>query len=86
MELLKTSRDPTVLAISAHDIGQFIRHGGDKAKQYIILLCLHVKLTCSRTITDLGGKTRVMELMGHENGDVRYEALMTVQRLMSQHV
>ena len=39
-----------------------------------------------RTVTDLGGKTRVMELMGHENAEVRYKALMSVQRLMSQHV
>ena len=44
------------------------------------------RLTFDRTITDLGGKTRVMELMGHDNGDVRYQALMSVQRLMSQHV
>jgi len=52
-------------------LGRFVRHGGDKAKQ---------------TVTDLGGKTRVMELMAHENADVRYQALMTVQKLMSQHV
>jgi V-type H+-transporting ATPase subunit H len=70
-ELLKTSNNADVLAIAAHDLGQFVRYGGDKAKQ---------------TVTDLGGKTRVMELMAHENGDVRYRALMTVQRLMSQHV
>ena len=71
VELLKSSRDPLVLAVAAHDLGQFIKFGGDKAKS---------------TINDLGGKTRVMELMSHENGDVRYRALMTVQRLMSQHV
>ena len=68
---MNTSQDPLVLAIAAHDLGQFIKHGGDKAKQ---------------TVTDLGGKTRVMELMAFENADVRYQALMTVQRLMSQHV
>jgi len=44
------------------------------------------ELISDRIITDLGGKMRVMELMGHENADVRYNALMTVQRLMSQHV
>lgn len=71
VELLKNSNDAGVLAIAAHDVGQYVRYGGDKAKQ---------------TIADLGGKTRVMELMAHENGDVRYRALMTVQRLMSQHV
>lgn len=70
VELLSTSKDPLVLAVAAHDIGQFVKWGGDKSKQ---------------TIDDLHGKTRVMELMGHENADVRYQALMTVQRLVSQH-
>lgn len=68
---MKESRDATVLAIAAHDLGRFVKHGGDKAK---------------KTVTDLGGKTRVMELMAHDNPDVRYQALMTVQKLMGQHV
>ena len=33
VELLKTSKDPIVLAIAAHDIGQYVKYGGDKAKQ-----------------------------------------------------
>ncbi|WVR08626.1 hypothetical protein IAU60_005682 [Kwoniella sp. DSM 27419] len=70
VELITVSRDPLVLAVAAHDIGQFVKWGGDKSK---------------RTIDQLNGKTRVMELMSHENADVRYQALMTVQRLMSQH-
>ncbi|WVF68216.1 hypothetical protein IAT40_002981 [Kwoniella sp. CBS 6097] len=70
VELLTTSRDPVVLAVAAHDIGQFVKYGGDKSK---------------RTIENLNGKTKVMELMSHENADVRYQSLMTVQRLMSQH-
>ena len=44
------------------------------------------KLMRRRTITDLGGKTRVMQLMTHENADTRYQSLMCVQLLMSQHV
>lgn len=71
VELVKTSRDPVVLSIAAHDIGKYIVHGGDKAKQ---------------TITDLDGKTRLIELIAHDNAEVRYRALMSVQRLMSQHV
>lgn len=71
MELLKTSREPVVLSIAAHDIGKFIVHGGDKAK---------------KTIADLDGKTRLIELIAHDNPEVRYRALMSVQRLMSQHV
>ncbi|EIW70107.1 hypothetical protein TREMEDRAFT_61869 [Tremella mesenterica DSM 1558] len=71
VEILHQSSEPIVLAIAAHDIGRFIKYGGDKAKQ---------------TISDLNGKTRLIELMAHENADVRYNALMSVQRLMSQHV
>ncbi|WVO17514.1 hypothetical protein L204_105207 [Cryptococcus depauperatus] len=70
IEIITTSKDPTVLAVATHDIGQFVKYGGDRSK---------------RMINDLNGKTRVMELMSHENQDVRYQALMTVQRLMSQH-
>ena len=33
VELLKTSRDPQVLAIAAHDLAMYIAHGGEKAKQ-----------------------------------------------------
>jgi V-type H+-transporting ATPase subunit H len=36
-----------------------------------------------RQIQSLGTKTRIMELMGHNDSDVRYEALSTVQLLMS---
>lgn len=71
MELLNSSRDPVVLSIAAHDIGKYIVHGGDKAK---------------KTIADLGGKTKLIELIAHDNAEVRYRALMSVQRLMSQHV
>jgi V-type H+-transporting ATPase subunit H len=36
-----------------------------------------------RVLTDLGAKTRVMELMTHQDSDVRYQALISVQRLVS---
>lgn len=70
VELLKTSTDPLVLAVAANDVGKFVKHGGDRAKNMI---------------GELGGKTRVMELMANENPDVRYYALMAVQQLMSMH-
>ncbi|TDL27231.1 ATPase, V1 complex, subunit H [Rickenella mellea] len=68
VKLLKESQDPTVLAVSAHDIGKYVQHyeRGKKA------------------VTDLGAKTRVMELMTHDNAEVRYQALISVQRLISQ--
>lgn len=31
-----------------------------------------------RMVNDLGGKIKVMELMSHESGDVKYQALLTV--------
>ena len=37
-----------------------------------------------RPLTEMGAKTRIMELMTHDNPDVRYQALITVQRLVSQ--
>jgi len=66
--LLKSSSDPLVLAVASHDVGQYIKYY-DRGK---------------KPLDDLGGKTRMMELMTHENSDVRYQALITVQRLVSQ--
>ncbi|RXW20737.1 hypothetical protein EST38_g5096 [Candolleomyces aberdarensis] len=37
-----------------------------------------------RIVTDLGGKTRVMQLLTHQNPDVRYRALLSVQQIVSQ--
>jgi V-type H+-transporting ATPase subunit H len=67
IELLRTSQDPLVLAVAAHDLGQYVRHH-ERGK---------------KIVTDLGGKTRVMELMSHSNQEVRYQALLSVQRLVS---
>ncbi|TFY70526.1 hypothetical protein EVG20_g2484 [Dentipellis fragilis] len=67
IELLQESPDTTMLAVAAHDIGQYVKHY-ERGK---------------KILTDLGAKTRVMELMTHENPDVRYQALIAVQRLVS---
>ncbi|TXT05914.1 hypothetical protein VHUM_03675 [Vanrija humicola] len=69
VEILKTSREPLVLAVACNDVGKFVKYGSDKAKSLL---------------TELQGKTRVMELMTNENPDVRYQALIAVQQLMSQ--
>ncbi|KIO27114.1 hypothetical protein M407DRAFT_73717 [Tulasnella calospora MUT 4182] len=68
VKLLKESTDPVVLAVAAHDVGQYTKHY-ERGK---------------KTLSDLGAKTRVMELMSHDNPDVRYQALLTTQRLVSQ--
>ncbi|KAH9483833.1 V-type proton ATPase subunit H [Psilocybe cubensis] len=68
IKVLKESSDPIVLAVAAHDVGQYVRHYGPGKK----------------SVADLGGKARVMELMTHPNSDVRYRALLSVQQLISQ--
>ncbi|KAK2467087.1 hypothetical protein APHAL10511_001345 [Amanita phalloides] len=68
IRLLTESSDSTVLSVAAHDIGQYVKHY-DLGKKWV---------------AELGGKSRVMQLMSHENPDVRYHALMSVQQLVSQ--
>ncbi|TFK87372.1 ATPase V1 complex subunit H [Polyporus arcularius HHB13444] len=67
IRLINESTDPTVLAVALHDIGQYVKHY-ERGK---------------KILTDLGGKTRVMELMSNPNPDVRYQALISVQLLVS---
>jgi len=67
VRILKESSDPLILAVAAHDIGQYAKHY-DRGK---------------KILTDMGAKTRVMELMIHSNPDVRYRALISVQILVS---
>ncbi|PFH47166.1 hypothetical protein AMATHDRAFT_152781 [Amanita thiersii Skay4041] len=68
MRLLKESNDPTVLAVAAHDVGQYVKHY-ERGK---------------KLVADMGGKARVMQLMSHADPDVRYRALISVQQLVSQ--
>ncbi|CAA7267991.1 unnamed protein product [Cyclocybe aegerita] len=68
ISVLKQSTDPTVLAVAASDVGQYVKHH-DRGK---------------KPVTTLGGKERVMELMTHPHADVRYRALLSVQQLVSQ--
>ncbi|CAK5264865.1 unnamed protein product [Mycena citricolor] len=68
VRLLKESEDPVVLAVAAHDLGQYVKHY-ERGK---------------KLLNDFGAKTRVMELMTHQDSDVRYRALVSVQHLVSQ--
>ncbi|KAH7909139.1 ATPase V1 complex subunit H [Hygrophoropsis aurantiaca] len=65
--LLGTSEEPLVLAVAVHDLGQYVKHY-ERGK---------------KVITDLGAKTRIMELMTHSDSNVRYHALLSVQQLVS---
>jgi len=66
IHLLETSPDPLILAVASYDIGEFVRHF-PRGKS---------------VIEQLGGKQVVMQLLAHEDPNVRYEALLAVQKLM----
>jgi len=66
LTLLETCKDPLVLCVACFDLGEYVRHYA-RGK--------HV-------LEQLGGKTLVMSLLGHEDPNVRYEALLAVQKLM----
>lgn len=66
IHLLETSKDPLVLSVASFDIGEYVRH-----------------YPRGKTIIEqLGGKQLVMQLLAHEDPNVRYEALLAVQKLM----
>ncbi|KAF8337633.1 armadillo-type protein [Cantharellus anzutake] len=67
LRIIRTAEDSVVLAVAIHDIGQYIKYSG-KGR---------------RAVNDLGGKTRIMELMSHADPDVQFQSLVTVQRLVS---
>ena len=79
-----------MLAVAAHDLGQYVKCY-ERGKKYVaVIVHVHYRtIDCfclfkCRIVTDLGGKTRVMELMSHNNQEVRYRALLSVQCLVSQ--
>jgi len=68
IHLLETSTDPLVLSVACYDIGEFVRHFPTSRGKSLI--------------EQLGGKQVVMGLLGHSDSNVRYEALLAVQKLM----
>lgn len=69
IQLLETSTDAQVLAVAAHDCGEYVRHY-PRGKS---------------VIETLGGKKYIMRHMHNEDPQVRYEALIAVQKLMTQN-
>ncbi|XP_065193460.1 V-type proton ATPase subunit H-like [Sycon ciliatum] len=68
-QLLQESQDSTVLQVAAHDFGEYVRHYPRGKK----------------VLDSLGGKQLIMGLMNHADGQVRYEALVAVQKMMVQN-
>ena len=85
IRVLKESNDPVVLAVAAHDIGQYVKHY-ERGRKYVRQSCFlnPPPDVTNRPVAELGGKARVMELITHPNSDVRYRALLSVQQLVSQ--
>uniref|UniRef100_A0A915KQN8 ATPase V1 complex subunit H C-terminal domain-containing protein n=1 Tax=Romanomermis culicivorax TaxID=13658 RepID=A0A915KQN8_ROMCU len=66
IRLLEIANDPLILCVAAHDIGEYVRH-----------------YPRGKTIIEqLNGKQLVMRLLTHEDPNVRYHALLSVQKIM----
>ncbi|CAF4522876.1 unnamed protein product, partial [Didymodactylos carnosus] len=66
LKLLEQSKEPLVLCVAAHDIGEYVRHHPLGKK----------------TIDKLDGKVIIMRLLEHPDSNVRYQGLLCVQKLM----
>lgn len=66
VRLLESCKDPLILSVAAHDIGEYVRYY-PRGKN---------------VIEQLGAKQLVMQYLSHEDPNVRYEALIAVQKLM----
>ncbi|GAV02998.1 hypothetical protein RvY_13489 [Ramazzottius varieornatus] len=69
IRLLEISKDPLVLSVALHDVGEYVR-------------CFPKGKTA---VEALGGKSKAMALLNHEDGNVRYQALLTVQKMLIQN-
>ncbi|UZJ57220.1 hypothetical protein CBS101457_006540 [Exobasidium rhododendri] len=68
IKILKESSESTTLAIACNDVGKIITFSPETGK---------------KRVEKEGGKARIMELMSHEDGEVKFYALNTVSRLVS---
>jgi len=66
IHLMETSKDALVLSVACHDVGQYARHYQRGKK----------------VLEQLNGKQCVMTHLSHVDPNVRYEALLAVQKLM----
>ncbi|KAI8074665.1 armadillo-type protein [Gongronella butleri] len=63
--LLSVSQQPKILAIACHDLGQYVKHMSKDGKSQL---------------EKVGAKQRIMELMTHQDQQVRYQALTATQK------
>ncbi|KAI8092784.1 ATPase, V1 complex, subunit H [Halteromyces radiatus] len=63
--LLNVTQQTSVLAIACHDLGQYVKHVSKDGK---------------RQLEIVGAKQKIMELMTHQDQQVRYQALTATQK------
>lgn len=54
-----------MLAVACHDVGQYVKYNSKDGRKNLEII---------------GAKQRVMELMTHQDSDVRYHALSATQK------
>uniref|UniRef100_A0A1I8H623 DNA topoisomerase 1 n=1 Tax=Macrostomum lignano TaxID=282301 RepID=A0A1I8H623_9PLAT len=70
VRLLESSKDSLVLCVAAHDVGEYVRHY-PRGKT---------------VIEQLGAKELVMKMLSSEDPNVRYNALIAVQKIMRNNL
>lgn len=83
LRLLDQSKEPLVLCVAAHDIGEYVRHyphGKKFVKSFENEIFMEIFLF--RAIDKLDGKVIIMRLLEHPDSNVRYQGLLCVQKLM----
>lgn len=81
LRLLEQSKEPLVLCVAAHDVGEYVRHY-PHGKKYVLENFLLSKLVSFRAIDKLEGKVIIMRLLENPDSNVRYQGLLCVQKLM----
>ncbi|KAF7253121.1 hypothetical protein EG68_08615 [Paragonimus skrjabini miyazakii] len=75
VRLVELRADPLSLSVAVHDIGEFVRHYPRGKHPFFYP-------NRFRVIENLGGKHLVMGLLQHEDPNVRYNALVSLQKIM----
>ena len=67
---MSASANPIILAVACHDVGQYVKYNAKGGKS---------------ALESTGAKQRVMELMTHEDADVRFHALSATQKYFAMN-
>jgi V-type H+-transporting ATPase subunit H len=82
LRLLEQSKEPLVLCVAAHDVGEYVRHYPHGKKYVLQKKILFFSNSLFRAIDKLEGKVIIMRLLENTDSNVRYQGLLCVQKLM----